>query len=70
VGEAEAAVGAEEDDAAVAAETVVEVGDGFAGGDSGAVPAATRSVAHLPRTSFMMGSPQPVRETAAERLSA
>jgi hypothetical protein len=33
VGEAEAAVGAEEDDAAVAAEAVVEVGDGFAGGD-------------------------------------
>jgi len=35
VGEAEAAVGAEEDDAAVAAETVEEVGDGFAGGDFG-----------------------------------
>lgn len=33
VGEAEAAVGAEEDDSAVAAETVVEVGDGFAGDD-------------------------------------
>jgi len=33
VGEAEAAVGAEEDDAAVAAEAVVEIGDGFAGGD-------------------------------------
>ena len=33
VGEAEAAVGAEEDDAAVAAETVEKVGDGFAGGD-------------------------------------
>jgi hypothetical protein len=33
VGEAEAAVGAEEDDAAVSAEAVVEVGDGFAGGD-------------------------------------
>src|ERR1035437_8300016 len=36
---------------------------------SGAVPEATRSVAHLPRTSFMMGSPHPVRERAAERLS-
>ena len=35
VGEAEAAVGAEEDDAAVSAEAVVEVGDGFAGGDFG-----------------------------------
>ena len=33
VGEAEAAVGAEEDDAAVASETVVEIGDGFAGDD-------------------------------------
>ena len=33
VGEAEAAVGAEEDDAAVTAEAVIEVGDGFAGGD-------------------------------------
>ena len=33
VGEAEAAIGAEEDDSAVAAEAVVEVGDGFAGGD-------------------------------------
>ena len=54
----------------MSAEAVVEVGDGFAGGDFGCVPAATRSVAHLPRTSFMMGSPQPVRETAAERLSA
>jgi hypothetical protein len=32
VGEAEAAVWAEEDDAAVAAEAVVEIGDGFAGG--------------------------------------
>jgi len=35
VGEAEAAVGAEEDDAAVSAEAVVEVADGFAGGDFG-----------------------------------
>ena len=35
VGEAEAAVGAEEDDAAVSAKAVVEVGDGFAGGDFG-----------------------------------
>ena len=33
VGEAEAAVGAEEDDASVAAEAVVEIGDCFAGGD-------------------------------------
>ena len=33
VGEAEAAVGAEEDDAAVSAESVVEVGDGLAGRD-------------------------------------
>jgi len=33
MGEAEAAVGSEEDDAAVSAEAVVEVGDGFAGGD-------------------------------------
>jgi len=54
----------------VAAETVEEVRDGLAGGNFGAVPLATRSVAHLPRTSFIMGSPQPVRETAAERLSA
>ncbi len=38
--------------------------------DSGETPLATRSVAHLPRTSFMMGSPQPVRETAADWLSA
>src|ERR1700728_1803595 len=36
---------------------------------SGAVPAATRSVAHLPRTSFMMGSAHPVRDTAAARVS-
>ena len=35
VGEAEASVGAEEDDAAVSAEAVVEVADGFAGGDFG-----------------------------------
>jgi len=33
VGEAETAVGGEKDDAAVAAETAVEVGDGLAGGD-------------------------------------
>src|ERR1035437_7411123 len=33
VGEAEAAVGSEEDDAAMAAETVIEVGDGFLGGE-------------------------------------
>ena len=33
MGEAEAAVGAEEDDATVAAEAVVEIGDGFAGDD-------------------------------------
>jgi hypothetical protein len=32
VGKAEAAVGAEEDDATMAAETVEEVGDGFTGG--------------------------------------
>ena len=35
VGESEAAVWAEKDDAAVAAETVEEVGDGFAGGEIG-----------------------------------
>ena len=35
VGESESAVGAEEDDAAMAAETVEEIGDGFAGGDFG-----------------------------------
>ncbi len=35
VGEAEAAVGAEKDDSAVAAETVVEVFDGFIGGQFG-----------------------------------
>ena len=70
VGDAEAAVGAEQDDAAVAAEAVVQIGDGACGGGSGARPQATRSTAHLPRTSFMMGSPHPVRETAAERLSA
>ena len=35
VGEAEAAVGAEEDDAAVSAEAVVEIADGFTGGDLG-----------------------------------
>ncbi len=33
MGEAEAAVGAEEDDAAVPSKAVVEVGDGFASGD-------------------------------------
>jgi len=33
VGQAEAAVGAKEDDAAVSTEAVVEVGDGFSGGD-------------------------------------
>ena len=65
------AVGAEEDDAAVAAEAVEEIVDGVGGGVlRGGSAAATRSTAHLPRTSFMMGSPQPVRETAAERLSA
>jgi hypothetical protein len=35
VGDAEAAVGAEEDDASMAAEAVIEVGDGFLGGDFG-----------------------------------
>src|ERR1035438_5126881 len=35
VGEAEAAVGAEEDDAAMAAEAVVEIGDGLLGGHFG-----------------------------------
>jgi hypothetical protein len=35
VGESEAAVRAEKDDAAVSAETVEEVGDGFAGGELG-----------------------------------
>ena len=65
------AVRAEEDDAAVAAETVVEVGDGCGQRQAvGWLPEATRSTAHLPRTSFMMGSPQPVRETAADWLSA
>ena len=71
VGDADLAVGAEEDDAAVAAEAGEEVVDGGGGGGlRGALRCATRSTAHLPRTSFMMGSPQPVRETAAERLSA
>ncbi len=70
VGQADAAVGAEEDDAAVAAEPVVEVGDGVGGGLLRGGAGGTRSTAHLPRTSFMMGSPQPVSETAAERLSA
>ena len=36
----------------------------------GILPDATRSAAHLARTSFMIGSPQPVVETAALRLSA
>ncbi len=35
VGEAEASVGAEEDDAAVSAEAIVEIADGFARGDLG-----------------------------------
>src|ERR1035438_6016763 len=35
VGQAEASVGAEQDDATVAAETVVEVGNGFMGGEFG-----------------------------------
>ena len=33
VSEAESAVGAQKDDAAMAAQTVIEVGDGFASGD-------------------------------------
>src|ERR1700728_1237536 len=33
VGEAEAAIGAEQNDAAVPTESIVEVGDGFAGSD-------------------------------------
>ena len=70
MGHAEAAIGAEQDDAASAAETIVEIGHGFARGEFRRGSAATRSAAHLPRTSFMMGSPQPVSETAAERLSA
>src|ERR1035437_7552603 len=35
VGQAEASVGAEQDDAAVSAETVIEVGNGFMGGEFG-----------------------------------
>ncbi len=35
VGKAEAAIGAEQDDAAVSAEAVVEIGDGLAGGELG-----------------------------------
>src|SRR6201995_3159603 len=37
---------------------------------SGARPICTRSTAHLPSTSFIIGSPQPVGETAALALSA
>src|SRR5437763_13095798 len=34
------------------------------------VPACTLSAAHLASTSFIMGSPHPVHETAALKLSA
>ena len=70
MGEAIAAVGVEQDDAAVSTEALVEVGDGFGRRLLGRTAELTRSVAHLPRTSFMMGSPQPVSETAAAWLSA
>ncbi len=70
MGQAKAAVGTEKDDAAVAAKTVEEVGNSLAGGDFGSGSAGHAIGSPLASTNFMMGSPHPVRETAAERLSA
>ena len=69
VRQAIAAIGAQQDDAAVPAQAPKRYAIAACAAASGASPARTRSTAHLPSTSFMIGSPQPVSETAALRLS-
>ena len=62
--------GFEDDDAAVSVDALLQIIHRFLRGPLGQIAGGMRSAVHLASTSFMMGSPHPVVEAAALRLSA